>query len=230
MINERDYIAKIGELLRKYPDFPDMEKLNAGYTTINAIVVDQALKGALENLGPGTARDDKDEITQTPFYRQLGRDKSGLYNGRARLSNSFHQCKTDEDRARVSDQIQDVQVRIEALQQFMRDVRYQKITVALAEQMYTSGTPQDEPQKPPSLDQYRALSDIDLMKRQNSVRVRISQVKRKLEDLSKLPDSHKDRNLIPQYEKTLREYKLQREYVTRTLSERKNAGPSLHTG
>jgi hypothetical protein len=229
MIARAKYEEALVALLQKYPDFPDSEKLLKGFTVVNSLVVKQGLEGNLTFDGPGSAREDRQEITQTPFYRRLGRDKAGLYNLRAKLSNSFHKCSTDQERAQVSDRIQEVQGRIEAIQQFMRDVRYQKITIAQAEGIYQ----REEVQKPDGevdLDGIRALSDIDLMKRRHVVRVRISQVKRKLEDLSKLSQNHNDRRLIPKYEAQLRAFKIEGEYVSRCIDERKAQHPGVHPG
>jgi hypothetical protein len=229
MIAKQKYDEALVQLLQKYPDFPEQEKLLKGFTVINAVVVAQGLQGNLLYQGLASARDDREEITQTPFYRQLGRDKAGLYNARAKLSNSFHKCHTDEERAQISSQIQEIQQRIDGLQQFMRDVRYQKVSVAQAEAMYTREEGEKE-QKGPDLESIRAMSDIDLMKRRNSIRVRISQVKRKLEDLSKLSTNHNDRRLIPKYEAQLRAFKIENEYVSRCIDERKAQHPGVHAG
>jgi hypothetical protein len=220
-MSEHDYIRQLDRFLTKYPDFPDAEKLVKGYTIINAIVVKQGLLGALENVGAITAKDDREEITQTPFYRQLGRDKAGLYNRRAQLSNSFHKCKSDEERADVSDRIQDVQSRIEALQRFMRDVRYQHITLASAMDRYNDGD--TTAPKEDIKDTMRDLSDIDLIKKRQVIRTRISQLKRKLEVLAKKPLDHPDRKRIPGLEADLRQRKIDLEYANRSISERQDA-------
>lgn len=216
MIDVGKYQEKVDELRIKNPDFPGMDKLLDGYNVVNAIVLQWALSGHLDHLRASvsdvpvtTAAEDRKNVEQSDIYRQLGHDKRALYQWRAKLSNEFHTCRTDEHRAELSTQIQAVQAKIEGLQKHMRDVRYQKISEDDARQMY------NEDSVDANLRQIKRLNGVDLSKKLNSIRARVSQTKRKLQTLAKSPVP--DKASIEKYERILRELKIQKEYAERKV-------------
>lgn len=213
MIEKHEYQQRLDELRIQSPDFAGLDKLVDGWDVINAIVLKWALAGELGVIGTEvrrtTAKDDREGVEQTDHYKSLGRDKRALYQWRAKLSNQFHQCKSDAERAHVSDQIQGVQTQIEALQKHMRDVRYKKVSVVDSEEAYANDDVDAV------LMELKLLTGVDLMKKLNSLRVRQSQLKRKLTLLAKNPKP--DRDEIERTERHLGRIKLQIEYAKRKV-------------
>lgn len=214
MIERQHYQEKVDELRINDPEFSGLDKLLDGWSVINSIVLKWALSGHLDQIGVrnvplSTAATDRKEVEHSAIYSQLGSDKRALYQWRAKLSNEFHQAKTDEHRAEISGMIQSVQSKIEGLQKHMRDVRYQKVSAADAEQMY------NEDGVDANLRQIKRLSGVDLSKKLNSIRARVSQVKRKLQTLAKSPVP--DKESIAKYERILSELKIQKEYAERKV-------------
>lgn len=215
MIERHEYPAKLDSFRISNPEFPGMDKLLDGWSVVNAVVLQWASTGHLDHLSVRdvpltTSASDRHEVEQSQIYSQLGSDKRALYQWRAKLSNEFHQARTDDHRAELSDKIQSIQAKIEALQKHMRDVRYQKISVDDAEQMY------NERSIDADMREIKRLTGVDLAKKLNSLRARVSQVKRKLLTLAKSPVP--DMDSIRKYERILSELKIQKEYAERKVS------------
>lgn len=127
----------------------------------------------------------KEVATELTLQKRL----KALRQKRARASQSFHSCKSDEERAGVCDQIADIN----------QDI---KITIAEIEYFRTHGRP-----KAPEVKTGFILSDDmeELTKRQNRLRSNILKVEKRIEFLLDLPEKDRKRKQIPKKQDQLRE-------------------------
>lgn len=217
MIRQDDYAGKVKELARQAPQHEALAKLRQGYTVVNAVRL-QVILDELDGdpgiqppadepsapVQPVTSESERRNRERTKTYSQMGKEKHNLLTRRALLSNSFHKCQTDDDRAAVSMQIQEVQERLSTIIRTMRQYRYGQMTddEALAA-VYREDAIQYELQA-------QEMDGVSLMKKINSVRVRISQAKRKLETLAKVPAEKRDQQKIDHYHKRLKKLEIEK--------------------
>jgi hypothetical protein len=109
------------ELLRKAkPDHVLLRLLSEKETAVNFKVLESELKKhSVKEMQPicisDQQADQEDEV-----LRGMRMQLSGLYVDRAKLSNTFHDCSTNQERRVVSEKVQVVQARIVMLRQQIR--------------------------------------------------------------------------------------------------------------
>lgn len=192
-MTKEDYSAGLEFLKLKKPDHPLMASLEKGYTPINC----KYLNYALNSIPETTEEKRKEKPVQLIL---IEKERRQLFGERAKLSNKFHDCSADTERARISDQIQIVQRKIEA---FNKQIRHYNRTGKLPEE------DNEFPEDP-----------IELMKKRDSFRSSISYFKRELEQLYVLPQNHPEREKIDYKEEKLRELKLKLDRVQRIIDKK----------
>lgn len=134
------YAEKIDALSALQPGHTLLRLLASAQSRVNELILDRELKKA-RSAGPPVANEqEEEEPGDNPVLNGLHVEKSRLYGERAKLSNTFHDCRCDADRRRVSEKIQIVQARIEAIR---RDIRTYKAEGRLPEQAEEFPVPED---------------------------------------------------------------------------------------
>ncbi len=174
-ITKDNYQEAYAIIAEELPNYPLLKKMQRGFNKVNAAYMRRALEkinGQKEAPQEQAPHDPKDEQ-----LRKLERKKSGLYTERAKCSNKFHDCQSDEERLRVSKQLEAIQGEISKVQQ---SIDYYRKFGELPK--VVSATVYDIPE---------GRAECILL-RQN-IRVRISQYKGKLRDLARTPDDYPKR-------------------------------------
>jgi hypothetical protein len=192
-MTKEDYFAGLEFLKLKKPDYALLASLEKGYSAINCKYLNFAL-----NSIPETAEENRKEKPLQLIL--IEKERSKLFGERAKLSNKFHDCSADTERARISDQVQIVQRKIEA---FNLQIRHYNRTGKLPEEQ------NEFPEDP-----------IELMKKRDSLRSSISYFKRELEQLYVLPQNHPEREKIESREEKLRELKMKLDRVQRIIEKK----------
>lgn len=195
-MDEAEYIAGLELIERKDPQHSLLPMLQQGYTGGRAIFMAKVV----EELIAAEPTASREEQAKDPQLQGLFRRQSALFGKRAKLSNSFHRCTTNQQRAKVSERIQEVQDRI-------RSIRIQ------IEQFLTNGrTSMEVSEKFPVPDGLYAQ-----LKKRNSLRSNISNYKRKLKQLALLPDGHPERQRIDRYEQKLSTHQTHLKHVQNAI-------------
>lgn len=153
------YREKIEVLRAAQPEHPLLRMLDKAETRANTIILENCLKKIRQAK---KAPPPVDAIASDPALNRLHIEKSKLYAERAKHSNSFHECRSDKERRKVSEQIQIVQSRIEIVR---ANIRVYQANGRL---------PDEEEQYPVSADPFRLLGLRD------SLRAAISRKKREI--------------------------------------------------
>ena len=122
-----DYNINLKLVERRMPTHPLLRVLRGGWSDVNVMY----MKAVLEQLEalPEEVIDEKTDIEENAFPKipandpvmiRLQKEKSRLFGERAKLSNKFHDCDTDEQRSYLSDDIQAVQADIERVKKQIR--------------------------------------------------------------------------------------------------------------
>lgn len=162
-MTKEDYLAGVDWIAIKRPDHPLLRSLKQGISPINILYLQHTLKEV------GEPEDEPDHLPDQvvdetdPQLIIMYKERRQLFTRRARLSNSFHECHTDTERATVSDDIRFVQKQIGRL---LRQIHIFKTTGEIHDA-------EDEMEIPEN--------GVELMKRRNSVRSNISTKKKALE-------------------------------------------------
>jgi hypothetical protein len=202
-LNDEDYIAKIEYLQHRSPDNPLLPKLRSGNSALNSIY----LMNALNDLPQ-----EKPKVTKAE-YQQAVKDISTaaanlqiqqrhLRASRAELSNQFASCATDAERRRISVAILDINKQLEVI--YERIEAYQKY--------------EELPELPVS-DKYPVPDNLyELGKKNHTLRTSITRLEKSINeaiarnvDVTELADK----------EQKLRELKIHRSYVERSISRHK---------
>lgn len=192
-----DYEGYLRALLDKFPDSPLLPDLRTGYSRVNVIYMRHAIKNLVvqEEEVPGPAEEKETDPTD-PVLRELWAEKGRLFRQRGKLSNKFHDCKTDAERKRNSDNILAVWEQIQVV----------KAKIAHYEEY--GSLPKEEERFP--------LPDdpAELLKKLMSIRSLISQEQQKIRKIGELPDEHPEKaERLEASEKRLAELKLYRGYA-----------------
>ena len=109
-MSDVEYSQGISRLKKHNPNHPLLSQLEKGLSAINKIYLKKALADVptAEPEPSAVAHDD-------PTLEQLKIEQRKLFSERAQLSNRFHKCKTDAERAANSNSIKMVQRRIQSL-------------------------------------------------------------------------------------------------------------------
>ncbi|MEO7176718.1 MAG: hypothetical protein ABIV51_12455 [Saprospiraceae bacterium] len=107
-MSENEYAAGVELLRRKDPGNAILSRLALVQNPLNEMYLKHEIKkidpASIDVLENGTISDIQE--------RMLFNDKRYLFAERAKLSNKFHDCTTNEERAEISSQIQEVQKQI----------------------------------------------------------------------------------------------------------------------
>lgn len=197
-MNRSDYEAGLELLRKRMPEHPFFTFLSQGYAPGRVLY----MRKAVEEAVAAPVRMKVDAAPADPELRKMYIEKSTLFTRRAKLSNQFHVCTTDAQRAKVSIRVQLVQREIEALKN--RIEHY--LNTGKTKTMKSDKFPVPD-------DPYKRL------KKRNSLRSNISNYKRKLKHLAGLPDNHPDRKNIDKYETKLNNLQMHLKHVESAIEE-----------
>lgn len=117
-MTEQEYKGNLKRIERENPAEPLLSLLRAGWSKVNLIYMRAALK-RLQDLAPVTpdsATTDKTDAgasSADPVLKELWSLKGQLFRERAKHSNRFHECTTDEQRRANSEAILRIWERIQ---------------------------------------------------------------------------------------------------------------------
>lgn len=214
-MTRQEYEQAVALVARRNPGETLLNTLRAGYRPVNEIY----LRAALRRLPPvglktegiaGEERDtQRDRRGADAQLRELWGERTRLFGEMNKRSNHFHECRSDDERAansreirRIWSQILDVKERI---------AHYED---------------HGELPEPVSEERFPLPDDpVALMKKLNSIRAQISQVKKRLDDLGALPQDDPDRSKIGDAEARLAELKLYAGHAEKAIER-----ASVHAG
>lgn len=188
-----DYNAGLELLKAKKPDHPLLKVLEKGMSTLNSLYLTQALKDidmVITQDAPGGLE-----------VKNLFRKKTHLVGQRAILSNSFHNCKSDQERADVSEEIQLIQHQIVGINQKLR--QYEE-TGEIPSTSKLDNLPEDLYQ---------------LFRMKENARKNIPRLEQAIEELYQLPESPKNAQRIQEKEEKLKELKLLKTHVEKLIKD-----------
>jgi hypothetical protein len=166
------------------PREPLLHFLRSGYTALNAIYLHRALKNMsempilVENYeGEAEGNEelpdhDTDDAHDGPTYQALTAEIRRAYNHIRASRNEYHRCRTDDERAKVADQVRSAWMSI------MFAIKKRK---AYADTGQIIEVEVDDDELPDNA--------VMLAKRLNSIRAQIAQEKRKILEIAALKDS-----------------------------------------
>lgn len=163
------YQDKLNALERAAPGHALIRVFRLIQSAGNEMLLDRELEKIPAQAPPAPAiQDDPDpDEEEDETLRRLRIDQSNLYAERAKLSNSFHDCANDRQRAVVSEKIQVVQHRIEEVRGLIRQYK-QYGTI-----------PEPDEKYPVPEDSFKLLATL------HSLRASISRKKREIEHLGR---------------------------------------------
>lgn len=164
--------------------------LRTGWSPVNVIY----MKSALKRLESAPKKDvPADEIpADEGFLKGKYRRQQTLRGERNKLSNSFHTCTTDAQRAAVSAKIIEIETEIRR-----NEVEIRRFELD-GETPFNTDSELESPTDP-----------VVLLKKIASLRAMISQTKKRLEYLASLNASNPEKSAIPNVEKRLADLKNQ---------------------
>jgi len=178
-------------LIEQNPNHVLLPQLQKGHSTINEVY----LRHALNKIQPVKQVPPVDDVDLQKLYQI----KSSLFGKRAKLSNRFHDCTTDAQRADLSDEIQVVQRQIE---RNMKAIKYYEEHGELPPQDQRFPIPKDP---------------FAIVRKRNSLRSSISRLRKEIDTIGGYPADHPDRKKLPKLEADLNEKKLYLAHVERAI-------------
>ena len=178
--SDKDYFKGI-ELMDKYcPTHSMLAGLKAGNMSIvNRAYLEHILKDTLTKLKPTKKpkvepaqkktkqpKQAVKQLTHDDFKRIADKELATAYSDRRRFSNQFHFCKTDEERANLSDEIQEV---IQDINDLKSRINVYKSTKKMPPKIEVKGF--EIPK-----------TDVDLLKKRNNYRAKVSTQKKLILD------------------------------------------------
>lgn len=208
-MTRQEYEQAVALVERRNPGDPLLSTLRAGYRPVNEVYLRAALR-RLPNLR------DNVEIPHPRNQRYADQTLKAMWAERTRLfgemnkrSNHFHECKSDDERAANSREIRAIWSRILDVKERIEYYEaHGELPVAESEERFPL------PEEP-----------VALVKKMNSIRAQISQVKKRLDDLGALPQDHPDRSKIGDAEARLAELKLYAGHAEKAIER-----ASVHAG
>jgi hypothetical protein len=181
--------------------------LRSGWSEKNVIYMKAALR-RLDGTPAPTAPRKVDVSGAGDVLASLYKVQQVLRGRRAKLSNSFHDCKTDADRREVSAGILKIE---EEIRDNERKIAHYKAHRQLPQE--AGGEGESLPDDP-----------IALMKALASINAKISQTKKTLLELGRLPDNDPERAKIQKYEAKLARLKLEKGHAEQKIKAIQSAG------
>lgn len=193
-MTKHDYEQNLKWLLEKKPNDPLLPLMRDGYSRINVVYMRHAIKGlVVKEEQPAEAASPE---TIDPVLRELWAEKGRLFRYRAKLSNRFHECKTDMDRKQVNEEILQVWQKILGIDAKIRTYEQHGVLPDEADEFALPDNP------------------AELVRKLFSIRTMISAEQSKLRALANLPDEDPDKaKKIKSAETRLANLKLQRGYA-----------------
>lgn len=190
-MSAKEYFDQLTWLEKVQPGHVLLPTLRSGFSAINCIYLASALKSmATEPDAPEKAQAQVNEDPNTPdSIRKLHMQRRTLFTDRAKLSNSFHDCQSDQERAAVSVRIEAIQNQIEHINKQLRDWKER-------------GKLPEKEEDP---------TEADLMRRINALNGAISYAQGKLKVLATQEQTEKNKALIEGYEGKIRQAKTERQ-------------------
>jgi hypothetical protein len=190
-----EYTAGVEILKSKAPEHPLLSTLQTEYSKLNELYLVQALKSIDFTINP----DNKEDLQLKNLFQQ----KSRLAGRRAILSNSFHDCKSDFERAKVSEEIQQIQFQISGINKKIRE--YEE-TGELISDSRLENLPEDL---------------FELYKIKENARKNIPRLEKAIEDLYQLPENAPNRTAkIEEKETKLTGLKILKSYVEKLIKDK----------
>jgi hypothetical protein len=117
-----EYWKNVDWLRSVWPEWVLIPVLEQGYSYPNCIYLSYGLRKMAHKMDAPRVAEKQLLRSHSPEQIKLWFvQKRTLYGQRAKLSNRFHECSTDEQRAAVSEDIERVQVDIEKVQKVIRE-------------------------------------------------------------------------------------------------------------
>lgn len=118
------YREALDALRAACPDHPLLRVFAMQETGAMRVLIDIELRkfAATEPPVSAPATENPDD-PEDEYLKNLRRQQSDLFGDRAKLSNQFHGCASDSQRARVSEEIQVVQKKIEFVRRQIKDYK-----------------------------------------------------------------------------------------------------------
>ena len=197
------YQAGIELLAQQAPESPWIAELKRlGYGYISA----KYLEEQLQKTRPTAAKKKPNpkKRARDPILRDLYQKRTKLYDRRAKTSNKFHICKTDQARAKVSDDILEIQNEIKTLSLTISDYK-------------------ETGQLPKAAKEYPIpRSALQRMKLLQSLRSQVSNKKAHIRTLHQLPDDTPNKGRrIEKAEAKLQKLITYKSYVERAVKKAK---------
>lgn len=193
-----DYLAGLEILQKRDPDNLMLGRISRGYSPINCkyLEVELAKLPAPEPKKKRSQKKAKDSVVNK--YNLV---LQKLFGKRAKQSNRFHICATDQERRAVSINIMNIQEEIERM---IREKEYYQEYGELPDKVTHEDYPIPE-------------SDMDLIKKRNSLQSHISQLKKELKNLHR---KHNSKDRIADINKLLKEKETYLVYVRKAIKEK----------
>lgn len=214
-MTQAEYIDNLARIEQANPAEVLLPTLRCGFNKANVLYMKSALKRLPEDA-PGEEVDHVDDTAPAALrpadetLKALWAERSRLFGEMNRMSNHFHECKTDQERATNSTAILRKWEDIQAVKAKIRHYEeHGDMPSVVVEEKFPL------PDNP-----------FDLVKKLNSIRVQISQVEAKLREAGELPEDHPDRQTRIQEGEKKRAFLI----LYRGHAEQKIAGNSVHEG
>lgn len=197
-MTRKEYEQAVALVERRNPGETLLNTLRAGYRPVNEIY----LRAALRRLPPVAVKIEENRLPEIPHQRDqrfadqklrdLWAERTRLFGEMNKRSNHFHECKSDDERAANSREIRRIWSRIlDVKDRIAHYEAHGELPAPVSEERFPLP---DDP--------------VALVKKMNSIRAQISQVKKRLDDLGALPQDNPDRSKIGDAEARLAELKL----------------------
>lgn len=201
LLNDTEYAIKLAYLEANDPLNFMIHKLRDGNNALNAMYLMEELRNM-----PKTEPKRKDEKPQSTNVIAQGYEVQlrHLRQSRDQLSNDFHLCVTDADRAKISSRIKELTAEIVALNDRLNSyVNGQEIT------------------EEPKSDKYPIPEDgLSLARLQHQIRNKVNRINKAIERIfQRNPEDPQLRT----YETKLREAKLYKLYIDQAIKKREHA-------
>ena len=200
-MSKQEYYEMLDLIEELDPQNTMLGQLGKGPLPINMIYIKKVV--AKIKL-PAPARTQK-KAADDPQLQRLYMRKGALFGQRAKLSNQFHlpENNSNKKRGAISDEIQEIQKKIEAI---LKTIAYYEKHGKLPARARNEKYPvPDDP--------------YNRMKKRNSIRASISRYRSDLNKLGALPDADPEREKIPDVERKLKDKQIYLQYVEDAINE-----------
>lgn len=203
MMSAQQYQEAVERIEKRNPDEILLPTLRSGYCRINEVYLRAAMR-RLSTVSMEKIPHPREQKYADANLRDLWRERTELFGQMNKLSNHFHDCKSDDERAANSRSIRVIWGKILEV----------KDRIEYYEQHGELPAPADEERFPIPDDL------VEIVKKQLSLRAQISQRKRQLDGLAGLHESDPERAKIADIEAKLAELKLYLGHLGKAIEQR----------